>query len=321
MEKIMRSNLPNKMQIVCLLAIQLLTFSTVFASSSGGAIAGGGGDPIEQTAEVFQELEKLNLAKSTIQEKLNKTDIPDSFKESFLNEFDSLLNQQKFKVLPALIILGAGNGPETYSLPHDADTFLSLGGMTGLQKGASIYLSERVTKYDGTRFTRLILHEVLHHVLITSLSKNEFFVNLFTNEIMIENISDKVKIAIMKGYFFTDDNVDLDQFINFVGLNEDFKSFASDGLKNYLRINLGQNISNQSINSTFDYFSLAFEKYNPAYQPYMRKKMYKNMNELALLQSGVQLDKEGFFSWGCKEKIFYMQNCKNPFKISEIYSK
>lgn len=168
---------------------------------------GGGGDPMEIMAKDFEDVAKLYQVRDFLEEKLKRIDSLNGLDEKIIQELNSLIAARKIKTLPAILILGDQGNIGNYQVPHDADKFVALGGMTNLEVGAPVYLAERVNSYSIEKLSELILHEVSHHVLRDELKFDERFIEKLSDEIMNEKLSPKVATAIEKGYYFTQDKI------------------------------------------------------------------------------------------------------------------
>jgi hypothetical protein len=136
----------------------------------------------------------------------------------------SLQNADKYRMLSSLIILGPGTGPEGYQLPQDAYRFIALGGMTEIKVGAPIYFSERVTHYAADQFAKVLLHEVIHHVVSQGLSEDEVFVNDLTSSILTGIQSPMLAQSFIYSSYFRQDYISKKQLldaINVVGFSDD----------------------------------------------------------------------------------------------------
>jgi hypothetical protein len=152
--------------------------------NSAGGFNGGGGDPRLIKAISYPDLAGLDRAIELVQTSLTSSQYSDEFKGRINDEILSLKNCDKFKMLPYLIILGPGMGPEGYALPNDAGSFIALGATTDFKIGATVFMAERLQKYNTEDLANVILHEAIHHVMPLALSEDEDFVRDLSNSII-----------------------------------------------------------------------------------------------------------------------------------------
>jgi hypothetical protein len=127
-------------------------------------------------------------------------------------------------MLSSLIILGPGSGPEGYNVPQDAYRFIALGGMTEIKTGAPVYFSERVTHYSTDELAKVLLHEVIHHVISQGLSEDEVYVNDLTGSILSGVQSEALAKSFIYSSYFRKDYISKKQLldaINIVGFADD----------------------------------------------------------------------------------------------------
>lgn len=181
---------------------------------------GGGGDPIVIMAQDFNNVSKLYQVRDILEEKFKNVGSLNGLDEKVIQELNSLIENRKIKTLPAILILGNQGNVGNYQIPHDANKFVALGGMTYLEAGAPVYLAERVSSYSPKKLSALILHEIFHHVVRDELKFDEEFIERLSSEVMSEKISPKVRTAINEGYYFTQDKVYAAQLWNALKMDE-----------------------------------------------------------------------------------------------------
>ncbi len=185
-----------------------LTFLGIFGLLTAtvavaGAGSSGGGDPLEISAQPYPDQAQLASAIDLAKEKITAAPYAGEFKQKLAQEIDSLAATGQYKYLPALIIIGRAEGVEGYPLPQDLDRFLSLGGMTRLSPGASVFFTERVTHYSFDQFAELVIHEAIHHIVSRALSEDEEFVEDLTRSITEGHATNALELAIKYGVYIS----------------------------------------------------------------------------------------------------------------------
>lgn len=140
---------------------------------------GHGGDPIQVIAKPYPQEAQLNEAIGIAKTKIIAVSYSNDFTARMVTELDALKTAGQYFLLPDIILLGpSGGDSETagYTLPTDANTFISLGGMTETEVGAPVYLAQRVLSYSSEELAGLLAHEVAHHIIAKPLAANEDFV-------------------------------------------------------------------------------------------------------------------------------------------------
>ena len=262
----MQAKLSKKFIGSCLLTIQLLTFSTVLCASSGGAIAGGGGDPLSIIAQNFNDPSKLEDVYRLVDSKLSNSVLLPQMQNDIKAELRKLIDTDKFKVLPALILFGNESLSESYPTPETEGEFVSLGGMTKFKSEVVVYLSKRVESYKQQKLANLILHETLHHVLSKGLTEDEVFVNKMAEAILsnknIEEINNSLNLKgdYRKDYFSSRGLIDMTDIpdrlahtFKYCNRNSFYAQiYDKDMYADLLEINMGKNIADKSLISVFN---------------------------------------------------------------------
>lgn len=158
---------------------------------SGGADAGGGGDWEKIYAQEYPKRELLSQALQMAYEEILNTRYPDIFKALLLEELQSLAEDNKFKYIPSLFFIEQslpGLQPQQRQLTEE---FGSLGAFTPFKPKAFVFLSARTLEYSIEQLSKLVTHEIVHHVLDYSLTTNEEIVNEITRSIFDKTIDEK----------------------------------------------------------------------------------------------------------------------------------
>lgn len=184
-----------KTKFFLILALTFLNTKIAFADFR----VGNGGDALEITAEPYPDQNMLNQAVSLAANKLLSSQYPNPFKQEMLSEINQLFVNNKFLMLPTILILGKGSVSEDYTLPMDADRFISLGAMTKPTSGSSVYFAKRVLGYKIDQFTELLMHEVIHHVVSFYARVDEVFVESLAQSIMNRTHSRALEFVLTHG--------------------------------------------------------------------------------------------------------------------------
>ncbi len=172
------------------------------AFAGRGTESGGGGDPMLMESEVYPDPRGLDLAIEFSERAVRNSLHSQTIKDAFLTELAQLEAQNKFRMLPAIIVLGAGDGPGSYSSSLRQDKFVTLSGITLMSKGTNIYLAKRILGSPTHVLGSLIVHEVLHHILPIGLSEDEEFVDKITKTIITKSLDADVNRGLRaKGFF------------------------------------------------------------------------------------------------------------------------
>ncbi len=155
----------------------------------------GGGDPFLVNAQPFPDPQKLEQSVESVKAIVQASNLSASTKVAIVSEINYLQEQDKFLYLESIILLGS-DAPEGYTIPTDAGKFLGLGAMTAKEKGSNVYFSSRSLNHSSEKFSKLLLHEVLHHILLDGLSSDEDFIERLSSEIMSGNISPEMLNAV-----------------------------------------------------------------------------------------------------------------------------
>jgi hypothetical protein len=117
---------------------------------------GGGGDAIKIIAQNFENPTRLEDAYRSIDAKLTSSLLLSEYQFEIKQELRKLIDENKFKELPELIILGGNSEVNTYTLSKTEGEFISLGGMTNFQSADPVYLAKRVENYDLIKTVQFI---------------------------------------------------------------------------------------------------------------------------------------------------------------------
>lgn len=159
-------------------ALLLMTSPLVYAEGAGGH----GGDPFEVYAETYPDQTKLDAGLTRALTVVTSSVLPASLKNEIAGEISTLRAASKFLYLESLLVVQV-EAPDTYRIPTDLRTFTALGGMTSHERGSPVYLSKRTLGYTTDEFARLVIHEVLHHVLEDTLAESEPFINALASDL------------------------------------------------------------------------------------------------------------------------------------------
>ena len=171
-------------------------------SLAGPVISDGGGHPLLVIAQPYPRPDQLDRAFKRVIQAIYQSNAPESLRAAVIVEYDTLRSQDKFKLLPEILIVTSG--PEGHIKPSDPTHFISLGGMTANQAGAHVFFSQRVTDYDDDKLADLILHEILHHVLPIRAAEDEAFVHTLAGTILNGRIDHRQQVAIRTGIVMRD---------------------------------------------------------------------------------------------------------------------
>jgi hypothetical protein len=155
-----------------------------------------GGDPLLESARPYINFHKINRAAKILYESVIKS--KSSISEVFIAEMNYLLECKKFFRLDGIVVVVDGRT----KLPVDMRKLTTLGAMTYAERGAPIFFSSaRLRKYNDLRFTTLLAHEVLHHVLPASLTEDEVFVELLAEALAQGRTSEALERALQIGTY------------------------------------------------------------------------------------------------------------------------
>lgn len=214
--------------------LSMLISTNLLAKNKSGPETGGGGDPLEIEAVKFTDMEALEKAILYVSSSLSKAQLSSDFKLDIINEMNALKSEDKFRLLPAIIILAPGTGPSGYAVPENLNLFISLGGMTKFEKGSNIYLSNRVLTYSTVEMATVVLHETLHHLLNIGLSEDEAFVTKAAKAIIKnEDLSFIQKAILLRGNF-NSTSIPLNAFLDSSNMREVAMSCVKIGWKDQM---------------------------------------------------------------------------------------
>lgn len=302
--------------------ILLMNVSTVFA----GAGSSGGGDPLEINATAFEDMKLLTGATDLAKSKIAKSFLSEIARSQYMQESDELIANNKFKVLPSIILVG-DEEQEGYTLPAEANRFIALGGMTKFQAGANVYLAERVQKYSQERLSKLVMHEILHHILPAGLTGDEKFVDELTSAIVKESADPKLVKAIALGFSPSAVYINRDAFLKAAKIDElleycqsRFDRDKSDFLTPF-RKSLPENLASLTI---YEFEHKLSEIGNQMHVN--SRQTIEAYKGLLLRNLAVRINPESRAvkspDFGCATKLSLMSFCKieNFVKMSEAYS-
>jgi hypothetical protein len=174
---------------VCLGLMSLNAFS--------GA-GGHGGDPFEVYASDFPDAKKLKRSITLITNKIQASKYSDDFKASLQNEIKLLTEKKKFYYLDSIIVIPMMSD---YKAPVDLRAFAGLGAMTGHTSGDPIYFSKKSLKLSANNFAKLLLHELIHHLVSQALTEDEDFVEALAQSIISGNNDKALNVALKYGIY------------------------------------------------------------------------------------------------------------------------
>lgn len=177
-----------------LLALLLLSFSAV-ANDKGG----NGAEPFETYAKDFPEPEKLEAAIHLAREKISSVKMSEILQKHLLDDLSDLVEKKKFRFLDNIVIIT--NAESSYQMPRDYNSFIGLGAMTGSRPGNAIYFSGKSLEFDVEKLAKVIIHELLHHVLALPLSHDEKFVEDFATGIMEGAVSPRLEYGYRRFFY------------------------------------------------------------------------------------------------------------------------
>lgn len=150
----------------------------------GGADIGGGGDWEKSMTEEYPKRDFLAQALQLAYEQIENSSYPEIFRTLLIDELQNLAKNNKFKFTPALFFIEQSVAGQKND-QHDAiEEFGSLGAFTAFKPGAQITFSSRTLDFTIPQFSKLITHEIIHHILSYSLTKNEDLVSTLTDTIL-----------------------------------------------------------------------------------------------------------------------------------------
>lgn len=199
---------------VCVLVVIAIIFFKPMISNAGDSDHGG--DALKVTAVSFSNRALLDAAVQLAKQVVSSSSSPVDLKASFEAEINLLSEQNKFLMLPDMLLVeGATNKMQD---------FVSLGGMTGLGIGSYVYLNARTLSYSVSDLSKLITHEVLHHILIrgefnsyksfqVGLASNESFIDELVEQIFSNSITENMQRSLQSGVYVKDFYVDRDSVI------------------------------------------------------------------------------------------------------------
>jgi len=210
-----------------ILILSLLLVSSALASEGAG---GHGGDPFEVYAQPFPDQRQLDNALEKIELRVNESGYSSNLKAKILSEVTNLKEKNKFLYLESLIILPMGEGADQMASPNDLRAFIGLGAMTGSRPGDTIYFSKRALTYPSNELARLILHEVIHHLVPENLSRDEVFVEELAEALMLGKYDRVLQTAFDNGLNLREGQLDAvqlyDFYISTVFKKNDCKDYA-----------------------------------------------------------------------------------------------
>lgn len=178
-------------------ALLLMTSPLVYAEGAGGH----GGDPFEVYAESYPDQTKLDAGLTRALTVVTSSVLPASLKNEIVGEISTLRAASKFLYLESLLVVQV-EAPDTYRIPTDLRTFTALGGMTSHERGSPVYLSKRTLAYTTDEFARLVIHEVLHHVLEDTLAESETYINALVSDLWATGGgSERITKALENGFY------------------------------------------------------------------------------------------------------------------------
>jgi hypothetical protein len=157
----------------------------------------------------------LDRAIEIVKDKLQVSAYPENFKSRIIAEISALKDADLFRYIPEIIILPSLGNSDTEGggkdVIADDQTFMSLGGMTWLKPNAAVIFSNRAKQYTAEDLAELLLHEVIHHVVSNSLSRDEDFVEELAGSIISGQKNSKLEQALQIGAYFRQELISADQ--------------------------------------------------------------------------------------------------------------
>lgn len=298
------------------LAVLALSF-TLIAPVFAGSESGGGSDPLEIVAKPYSDSVQLLAAIKLAQDKIQASSLKDEYKDSFLSDLNALASSNKFKTLPAMIIMGGGQQDGGYELPADADRFISLGGMTKFEAGAPVYFAERVKEYTVEKLAHLVIHEVFHHILPAGLKNDEKFVELITTAVDSGVEDERIEKAFLVHGFYRKDYISRESFIK-AYLDPSIHGHKVDREK-MMRIrlpyHLPANLAGLSIYKTIDliYESMRVTGSVRAYAAIDERIIFERLRTIGKVIDPHQPES----SWA---SVCTFWSCRNDTKLGEVLS-
>ncbi|MDO9183363.1 MAG: hypothetical protein Q7U04_13195 [Bacteriovorax sp.] len=319
---------------IFIISASLLTSMSLMAKVKSGPETGGGGDPLEIEAEVYPDSTGLEAATKYALNIVQQSKMNDQFKNDFATEMSSLKSENKFKLLPAIIILARGAGPQGYLAPENLNKFISLGGMTKFTKGSNIYLAKRVMTYSTPELAAVVLHEILHHVLDLSLSKDEAFVSEMTTSLMKGSINNEFTRIFKNGGDFRAEKISRNAFLDSSNVIEPGMVIIKYGWKDQqnpswflieqdfrkeLEQNLPENLANLSIHGLTNIIIKTAWATKRKYDKFLISNWTNIQNEVVSFIKKINPEFSGNF-FCKKEPKFYQKDCsiENQVTIGEM---
>ncbi|MES2769011.1 MAG: hypothetical protein V4596_07690 [Bdellovibrionota bacterium] len=180
----------------------------IYEGQSGN---GSSGDPYLIAVTSFPDKQKLEEAMKLAENKLLNSNLPQSLINSTISEMKSLASKNKYVYLENI----ASWPTSTSYARKNKQRIIGYGAVTEPYEGSVIFFSKRVLDYDLESFTKLLIHEILHHTLRYSLSQDEELVELFAKQIMIGQLQPELVSAISKGIYIREGVVPVRQIFEY----------------------------------------------------------------------------------------------------------
>lgn len=183
----------------------------VYKGQSGNG-SSNSGDPYDVYAITFPDIDKLNEAMKLAEKKLLNSNLPNSLVTSTIAEMKKLAADGKYLYLESLVSL---KEKMSSADSEAAKIFTGFGALTEPFEDSIIYFSKRTLDYDLEAFTKLLIHELLHHSLDYNLSTDEELVELVAQQVMLGKVEPEILLAISKGIYVREGVVRASQILEY----------------------------------------------------------------------------------------------------------
>lgn len=181
--------------------IYTLFIVILLATHSFAGDKGNGGDPYEVYATNFPEPQKITKAIKIVSQRVEESNLSDDLSKEVINEMISLKRNDRFRYIGNIIVPPGANDSFGHRASDEEGKFLGLGAFTLNKRGAQIHFTERTLSHSDTEFAKIVLHEVLHHLLPRFLAKDEGYVERLSSEIFTGHVSDLSLKSLEVGFY------------------------------------------------------------------------------------------------------------------------